>query len=109
MEGSSAAFLPVLDGVPSNNVDWSFELLDDCSEVKSLGKVPSFCTQASEEDLTWMSSGIMQFSKRVNDISLSPASSSARENQPYLMNKNLRQQLAIIWLATDGLEHYYFI
>jgi hypothetical protein len=34
-----------------------------------------------------MSSGIMQFSKWVKDISLTPASSSTRENQPYLKRK----------------------
>jgi hypothetical protein len=61
--------------------------------------VPSFCRQASEEDLTWMSSGIMQFSKWVNDISLSPASRSARENQPYLIDEKSIQQLATIRLA----------
>jgi hypothetical protein len=62
--------------------------------VKLLSKVPSFCAQAlsPDGDLTWMTSGIMW----VKDISLTPAPSSTRENQPYLNNKMLTQQLAII-------------
>jgi hypothetical protein len=36
-----------------------------------------------------MTSGIMQSSKWVKDISLTPAPSSTRETQPYLNNKML--------------------
>jgi len=66
--------------------------------VQLLSKVPSFCTQAlsPDGDLTWMTSGIMQSSKWVKDISLTPDPSSTRENQPYLNKKMLTQQLAII-------------
>jgi hypothetical protein len=43
----------------------------------------------------------MQFSKWVKDISLTPASSSTRENQPYL-NDNGIHQLPIVTISANS-------